>query len=167
MRDRGSILLETVVALAIFATVGLLVLSSVREGLGRLEQSWRMQQAVDLARSSLARLEGGLTTIEELDGPVLLWDGDISNDTIAGEPEVDSRWMLDVEVEPAEFSTLTRVTIHVHDGSLQAATLEDESPAAIYSLTQLVRLGEGATPDALPENDLMEEIRRSAQGGGF
>ena len=162
MTRRGSILLETTAALAIFAMVGLLVLTAVREGMGNLNRSYVMLQAADLARSSMARLEAGIITIEELDGPVPLWDGEEGAEP-RGEPEYDDRWMLGVEVEDSEFPSLSRVTINVYDGDTTLAGMEDEAPPPLYSLSQLVRLEQSAASDELPEDELMRDIRRAGE----
>ncbi|MCA9310790.1 MAG: hypothetical protein KDA21_06265 [Phycisphaerales bacterium] len=166
MSRRGSILLETTAALAIFAMVGLLVLSALRDGMGNLDRSYDMLQAVDLARSSMAKLEAGIATVEELDGPVPLWDGGEDAALPAGGPELDGRWTLSVDVADSEFPSLSRVTISVYDGDVAMATLEDESPAAIYTLSQLVRLEDNGASDELPEDELMREIRRAGGSGG-
>lgn len=63
---RGAVLLEIMVALAIFVGAGAVVLGSVININRSLAASRDRQVAIDIARSKMAELEAGITTAERL-----------------------------------------------------------------------------------------------------
>ncbi|MBC7771966.1 MAG: hypothetical protein H7210_05690, partial [Pyrinomonadaceae bacterium] len=56
---RGTMLLEVMLALALFIGAGAAVLSIVGQSVGSLKATRERQHAVDLARSAMAELEAG------------------------------------------------------------------------------------------------------------
>ena len=63
---RGGILFEIMLSIAIFAGAALFTLRAVSNALIAFDRSARRQQAMDVARSTLAELEVGLITIADL-----------------------------------------------------------------------------------------------------
>jgi len=170
---RAAILMELMIALAVFVLASLAVGSMLRQGVGALVRSQEQAKAADLARSTMARIEAGLARPEVLDGPVepwqadpTVWEGDSLADpdaglaaSVGGGPGGDGGmritgpiWMLDVVSEPSEFEGLSLVTV--------TASREDpENPDArsvSVTLTQLVGL-RNAEPDVAGELDEMIE----------
>lgn len=146
VRPRGGVLLEVVVAIAIFVGAALAVMACVDRAAGALERTRGLQRAADLARSAMSQLEAGLASVVTLNGPVPVLEGTDGpgvpySGGAAGDGE--SGWELEVQTEPSEFGSLTKVTI-------TAVRRRQESGAVVYSytLTQLVRLGERAGESA-------------------
>lgn len=136
---RGGVLFEVMLSVALFGGAAAFTLASVRTVLAALERSAKQQQAVDLACSTLARLEAGLTSINQLRGEHELnagengWGG--GGD---GEAEASTRWRWNAAVQPSAFTGLTLVELTVEEVS-PAATSEAMEPMR-YTLRQLVRL---------------------------
>lgn len=134
-RERGALLLEVVLALAIFVSAGIAILSLMGGALDSLGALRERVRAADLARSAMARIEAGIADPIALNGPVRAWEDE------EGGPGVDmsprgSGWELAIETEPSEFAGLTRVSVTAR------RTAERSLPtgAASYTLHQLVRL---------------------------
>lgn len=137
--QRGAVLLEVVVALAVFVGAALAVMACVDRAASALEHTRGVQRAADLARSAMSQLEAGLLNPAALNGPVPTADSSgYSGPPYAGGGwgDGESGWELEVQSEPSEFGALSKVTV--------TAIRRGESGAArySYSLTQLVRLGE-------------------------
>lgn len=142
MQYRGSVLLEVVVAIAVFVGVALAVMACVDRATGGLERARGVQRAADLARTAMSQLEAGLATTATLNGPVAVVEGlDGPGVPYAGGDSGDgeSGWELEVQTEPSEFASLTKVTIIAMKRPPGASAAEYQ-----FTLTQLVRLGERA-----------------------
>ena len=85
---RGAILLEVILALSIFVTSGLAILTLVTQSTSRLTAIRDNETAADLARSAMAQIEAGLATPESLLGPVPDW-----LETESGQAMVESELM--------------------------------------------------------------------------
>ena len=112
----GVALLEVMLAIAMLAMAGLVVLGALSDASRRLRSAEIRADAADLAASAFALLNAGLATPDSLDGPVPA-DGLIGNDgasdsAAAGDIE-PSGWMLVVDTEPAAFDGRVRVQITV------------------------------------------------------
>lgn len=159
---RAALLLELLIALAIFVAASALVLSSMRTVSTRLLVSRDQQQAVDLALSKLAELEAGLITVETLDGAEFETALAGSEDDASNFDESDlgpKHWRIEVSSETSRFTDLSIVTLRVFnqrpiggDGS------GDEVEACV--LRQLVRLGGGADREEFDRDPL------ASMGGG-
>lgn len=111
---RGGILLETLVALAVFVATASFVLAASRQALTSARVAALESRATDVARSALAAIEAGLVPRSALDGgeglleiigPVRGAPGPDAADDGAG------RWELDVATEPTEFGDLVLVVV--------------------------------------------------------
>lgn len=133
---RGAILLECLLALAIFVAAGVSVMALVDQATGSLERVRDVQRAADLARSTMSRLEAGIATPETMSGPVrsIAFDSDAE--------EQETGWELEVETEPSDFQGLSRVTVRAIKRPFEGADRE----LASFTLTQLMRLQRRAGP---------------------
>lgn len=154
MIRRGSVLLECLVALAIFVGIASTVYSLIVAAARSVERTARIERAADLARSALSKIEAGVETPESLNGPVESWR-DESDGTFDDNP-VQTPWVLEISTEPSEFEGLVMVT----------ARAECYEPAgsdrlvASFELKQLIALG-GAPKESKEPSRVLEEPRSS------
>jgi hypothetical protein len=126
---RGIVLLETVLAVALFVMAGTAILVLENGSVSEVAHTRELEQARDLACSAVARLECGLDTARTLSGPVKAEKG------IATPP---GQWDLKVESEPSQFAGLTKVSVTARK---MAGGKDSEASVASYTLRQLVRIG--------------------------
>jgi type II secretory pathway pseudopilin PulG len=121
---RGGILLEILLAVAIFAGAGVFALASVKSVFAALDRARREQALVDLARTRMAELEAGFINLSDVRGETPLAAGDRLtpgganeqiNDHARGE---SSPWSIDVRTSRTEFSGLSLVELTVTERSL-------------------------------------------------
>jgi type II secretory pathway pseudopilin PulG len=151
MNRRGAMLLEMMLALAIFVMAGTAILTLVDGSVRSLERARLHAQAADLARTAMAKIEAGIATPRSLHGPARSWleeaaeRGEAPED-LSAPRQGPTGWELRIESDPSQFAGLTRVTI-------TAAKLDaSEAPLVSYTLRQLVRLG-GREEDRAGEID--------------
>lgn len=143
-RGRGVVLLEVLLAVALFVVGGLVILNIADDGVRRLERAREGARAADLARSAMALIESGLAVPGTLHGPVRD-PGLLAGFEPTGPGEEGwGGWTLDITTEPAPFAGLTRVSIGVLRADATGAAGPGE-PAPLYTLVQLVDLS-GAGP---------------------
>ena len=182
---RGGILLEVMLALALLVMGSMAILSAMSQSIHSLEATRLKQQAADLARSAMARIEAGIATPETLQGPVPAWESDpesgadeLNDGALPGEFGLaatvgwgeDSGWELEIDTSPSPFAGLAVVRVR----ALRRASADSDRIMGQYTLEQLVRLGTLETDEAGAEDELMEEARRgiaqerrrTAPGGG-
>ena len=112
---RGGLLLEVMVALAIFVVAGVAILGGLRQSVRHAAAQRDHWKALDLARSGLSMIEAGLATAEEIDGAVPAWrDGERSAAAFDDRPPEPSGWARQVLTEPAGVGGLTLVTIRAY-----------------------------------------------------
>lgn len=134
---RGGFLLEVILSLAIFIMVGLAAVSLATNALNAARRSAELRLGLDLARSTLSRIEIGEISPEAAEGPAAAWQGSSSADGDAS-PGLPG-WWIDVQTEPGPLSDLTALTLRVrHDAAPGADGSRGE---VIYALQQVVRLG--------------------------
>lgn len=144
---RGAILLEAILALAVFVIAGSAILNLVRQTMTGLGQSRLTAQAADLARSAMAKIEAGIDTPQTLNGPL---------ERQPGEESQHSGWELRIETEPSQFRGLTRVTVEAVKRGEGAA----ESLQADYKLIQLVRLSGKGEDKAGDQDSLAQKAQQ-------
>lgn len=110
-RLRGGMLLEVVVALAVFVSVGLSVSVAMRTGLGTAIDLRNQAIATDIARSAIAQVRAGISDPDSLDGAVPL-DEHFDAEEFRDSPE-DSLWTREIGVERSGFTGLSLVTVTV------------------------------------------------------
>jgi hypothetical protein len=152
-RRRGAILLDAVLSIAIFVASGTAILTWTGRSLTNLERAHLRQQACELARTGMSRLEAGLDTPRTLNGTVKFEDGSSAP---------PGRWELHVETDQSALTGLAAVAV-------TARRLEEgrsETVIASYTLRQLVRLG-GRAEDKPGDPDPLSALgSASATGGG-
>ncbi|MGE3107345.1 MAG: hypothetical protein AB7G11_12795 [Phycisphaerales bacterium] len=152
MRERGALLLEVMLSLALFVAAGGTVLAVVSQGVGSIRAARERLHALDLARSAMAEIEAGIATVETLNGPAPEWtdpDAEVPDDTR------ESGWELIIETTPTEFDGLTLVSITA------ARSGGSGIDSSAYTLRQLVRLRDAA-PDSVGDVD---DVTRAAERG--
>lgn len=114
---RGALLLETLLALAVFTAAAGFTIMAIRDGSTSAERASLRSQAVDMAASHLASIEAGITPL--ISGPV-------EGEEFA---EEESELWMEVVTTPTAFPGLTQVEILVffNDGNEMA---DDASPLA-------------------------------------
>lgn len=138
-RQSGSILLEVILAVAIFTAAALVVLRQVSFASDAVVRARDQERAADVARSAMAMLEAGLETPETLNGPLAparVAYGLGSTSKAAPSAETFANWELVVDVQPSPFEGLAKVRVMAIWGSGQSVE------RARYSLAQLVPLSE-------------------------
>lgn len=141
MSRRGALLIEAMVAVAVFTVAGLAILAAMRSAAREAQRERDLLRAIDLARSAMSRMEAGLATPDQLNGPVPVW----RDETAGGfddAPPAPSGWSMQVETDTSPFSGLAQLTVRV-----RRARTAGSDAAEIFALRQLVRLSDaGAAP---------------------
>jgi len=130
---RGALLIEGMVAVAVFVAAGLAILAAMRGAAHEARRERDLLRAMDLARSAMASMEAGLATPEQLDGPVPRWTEESAGFDDA--PPEPSGWSIQIDTDTSSFEGLARITVRV---SRAAAGSGD--PIELYALHQLLRL---------------------------
>ena len=154
---RGGVLFEVMLAVALFVGAATFTLASVRSVTRTLERTRLQQEAVDFARSRMAELEAGLTTLGGIRGDA---DTDDPNSTDFDAAAQHPRWHIEVSTARSEFGSLTLVELTVIENMPADLEAKGESPMR-YSLRQLVTLREDAG-----EPFAEDEIMRGLPDGG-
>lgn len=171
-RARGVLLLEVMLALAIFVMAGIAILVMVEGTTSSIARSRDSARAADLARSTMARLEAGIGTVRTLHGPVRSWSeaADREDEFAVGFGDDvrgnQSPWEVEIETAPSQFEGLTSVSVH----AFKRASRNSDQLIASYTLRQLVRLGAAADDEVGQEDSLLEQAQRGnreqQRGGG-
>lgn len=132
MNQRGSVLLEVLLATAVFSFAGIVVLGVVDGTVADGARAARRSLAMDVARSQLARMEAGISD-------------DSQDDRAVFGLRVESH------MEPSDFPGLALAVVEVYDE--QADERSDEAsndPPRLAVLRQLLR-GDGGGGSERPE----------------
>lgn len=155
---RGGVLLEVMLAVSLFVGAAAFTLGCVRSVIRTLERSRLQQEAIDLARSRLAELESGLTTLAGLRGES---EGAAAADNDFDETAAPDRWRIEIASSRSEFSDLTLVELTVIRNLAPEAEAAGEH-AMRFTLRQLVALREDAG-EAFEEDELMRGLPEGGQ----
>ena len=158
---RGGILLEVLLSLALFVGAATLALGASRSVLGAIDRSTRRALAADLARSKLAELELGLTTIAELRESAEGIDrvGSLEQFGDPGAGGASDVWIIDVVTTPSEYTGLTLVELTVSEEDAAGAA---SGGGARHTLRQLVRL-RGEDADDYEIDDMLRDLPAPSQ----
>ena len=163
---QGALLLEAMLALAIFVMAGSAVLGLIGGSREALERMRLDERAADLARSAMAKLESGMESAQTLNGPVKPWSADPGGEIVFQVGGEETRqgpgWELRVETEKTQFTGLTKVTIT----ALKRRSLSGDAVAASYTLRQLVRLSGKGADEVGGDDDLAEAAKRGLNEPG-
>ena len=132
MNQRGSVLLEVLLATAVFSFAGIVVLGVVDGTVADGARAARRSLAMDVARSQLARMEAGISDDSQDDCAVL-------------------GLRVESHMEPSDFPGLALAVVEVYDE--QADGRSDEAsnePPRLAVLRQLLR-GDGGGGSERPE----------------
>jgi len=129
------VLLECVLALALFVACGLAVMAMMDRAAASVAHTRDAEVAVDIARTAMAKIEAGIATPETLNGPVPAWR-DENDATFDDSLPTGAAWNLEVNTEPSQFAALTKVSVRAYR---QLPGSEQELSS--FTLHQLVRLG--------------------------
>jgi hypothetical protein len=132
------VLLDLVLALAMFVIGGLAVLTQMDFGARRIIEAEHRMGAVGVARTAIALLESGAMGDRELNGPASAWATPVD---AAGGLEPGVEWVCEVEVEPSAWPGLSLATVRVRR---VPAGAEGDAWPVLATLRQLV-------PDEPPE----------------
>lgn len=159
MTRRGAILLELLVALAMFAGAAALTLSIVGNSVTALGRLHERQLAMDVARSKMAELEAGLININDLlDGPIESIGSIDLHDFNAGPPvSGPGSWRIEASTEITPWRGLTLAEVRVYTS--------DEATTPAVTLRRLLRLRE-APVEEYEEDEMLEGLPRPPAGGG-
>lgn len=130
---RGIILLECIIALAIFVAVGLSLLAMSNLATDAATRTQRQARARDFARSAMSKIESRLASPETL-------GGDIKDD--AGNP---TGYLLIVHSEPSQFPGLAFVEVTAARSEMRI----DPDAFTLRSLADLA-IGDGLSAGGVP-----------------
>ncbi len=150
---RGSILLEVLLSIALFVGAGSFALAATKSVFHALQRAKGQQQAVDLARSKLAELEAGLTSLADLRDE---WSGAVGSFEPADPDQVETTWVFDVETSRTEFRGLTLVTLTVSEQSDALDSGADAQPVSV-TIRKLMAL-RAQDPDEYETDELIEGL---------
>ncbi len=158
---RGALLMEVMLALTLFVTAGMVILSLVGQSVATLRAARDKEHAVDLARSAMAKMEGGIETAEGLNGPVRPWRDDAAGEAAPDDGSAATPWELRIRTEPSPFDGLTLVTVTAS----KSADVGGGGAGVSYTMRQLVRLAAKGEDTVGRADDLSGAARRGASGG--
>lgn len=148
MTRRASILLEVLLAIAVFAFAGVVVLGVLQETVAATERAERSAAAMDLARTRLAEIEAGINAGER--------EGTEAPGHTA--PSVYAGLRVEERLEPSDHEGLALAVVEVWDDTAPApsalaqalGTATDEPPRRAV-LRQLVPSGRPGSKAPRPE----------------
>lgn len=129
VRRRGGLLLETLVAVAIFVGVATFSLAAVRDGIAAAERARLRLVAVGLATSRIAEIEAGLVS------PWSVGEADELDEDSAFDVE-DSTLRLEMEAAASNFDGLVRVVVSVYQEASESSAADP--PRRLARLIALV-----------------------------
>ncbi len=155
---RGALLLELVIALGITVGVGMTLLSLLGQSQRSLARSVEASRLADLASSAAAKIQAGLATADELDGPVS-FDDPAADESDLLPPPPDSPanegpYVLSVDTERAGVAGLTTLTVTANSA---------DDPTLSFTIRRLVRLASDVEDQAIPESELQEMFDRATR----
>ena len=151
MKQRGSILLEVLLAIAVFTFAGIVILGVLEETVAAGGRAERRALAMDLARTRMAEIEAGV----EADGAADTAASSAASATSASAlPDPRKGLRVEARLEPSDHPGLVLAVVEVWDDAAQRRTalaqaLGDSStaPPRLAVLRQLVKDASGA-PEA-------------------
>ena len=139
----GLLLLELVIALAVFVAIGTVIFATVRQALLSIESTRDLLRADDFASSVLALLESSIETAESMNGPLPEWSdaegyfgGAVTGGAAMGFASALEEWEVEIDTAPAGVAGFTSVTVTVRRAdregivAIRESLLEFETGAA-------------------------------------
>jgi Tfp pilus assembly protein PilV len=140
---RGAILLETLIALALFVAAASMALGATRNVFNAVDHARRRLEAVDLARSKLAELEAGHITLGDLRGEFDAASSQIGSQRRSTRVDATGsaqRWVMDVKTRRTEFTGLSLVELTVREFAGSGSGRGQNEGGVSCTLRQLVAL---------------------------
>lgn len=160
---RGSFLIEMIIAVALFAGAGLIVIGAMRDGVRSTLRAMERERAADHAASAFALVASGIETIDAIDGPVPEYDDPESTEQFADLLPEASGWIIEAESDRSPYGALTRLTVTARRVDKNGQALPGFPSATIGGLVHVTRSLES---DLLEESDLGRDLDRIDGGGG-
>ncbi|MEM1423401.1 MAG: hypothetical protein AAGH64_05290 [Planctomycetota bacterium] len=154
---RGGLLVEMIVAIALFVGAGLVVSGSMRDGVRASIRAMERERAHDIASSAFALVESGVATVDEIDGPVPAYEDPDSAENFADLLPTPTGWTVEASTERSPFGALTLLTVTASRTGLDGAP-DPASPRA--TVTGLVHVARALEDAGLRESELGREIER-------
>ena len=158
---RGGLLIEMIVAIALFVGAGLVVSGSMRDGVRSSIRAMDRERAHDIASSAFALVAAGVATVDEIDGPVPAYEDPDSNENFADLLPAPTGWTIEASTERSSFGALTLLTITAARTGVDGAPDPTAVSATVKGLGHIARALEDAE---LQESELGREIER-LEGG--
>lgn len=176
-------LLETLLALAVFATAVAFCYAALRSARSGIDRAQRLAIATEIAATRLAEIESGALGASALrdatDGIDRLGSEDFRERRVGGDDELPfDGFTIEVDVERSDFEGLSLVTVTVQevddDAGLVARPQDampggeeafDADPPIRVVLRQLLRVAEGAE-EGFEEDPILDDLPESDGGAG-
>lgn len=150
-RARGLLLLELVIALAIFVTIGTLIMATVRQALLSTEAARDLIRAEDFAASVLAMIVTDLETPEALNGPLPEWSDEegyfgagLEGASAEGFGAREEEWVIEIDTAAAGVAGFTSITVTVSREDRLGVSATREALVEFGDAEGLAMLGEGS-----------------------
>ncbi|MGA1391842.1 MAG: hypothetical protein ACO38W_01675 [Phycisphaerales bacterium] len=144
----GGILLETMLALALFVATGSLVLGVMTDCTRAIARAERLASAVDCARSLMAEFEAGLRPM-----------GDLAGGELEELPPPWEDFRVEARTRRSDFEGLVLAEIGVFEAGSDGA-----ASASIFALRQLLP-ARGVDVEALEDFDSFEDLAQPPRSG--
>jgi hypothetical protein len=151
MNARGGILLEAMIALALFVGAALTILRATSQAAAAVDKAATLQHAVDIATTRLAELETGIVSLADLQAGL---DEPRPEFDVFDANTPSERLRVEARTERSIFAGLMLLELSVVD-SEQAAF--DGGARSIFTIRKLVRVREEEV-DAYEQDDLLEDL---------
>jgi hypothetical protein len=151
MTVRGGILLEAMIALALFVGAALAILRATSQAASAVEKASTLQHAVDIATTRLAELETGIVSLADLRAGL---DESRPEFGAFDASAPSERLRVEARTERSIFAGLTLLELSVVDSEQVAS---DGGARSIFTIRKLVRLREEEV-DAYEQDDLLENL---------
>lgn len=158
---RGGLLIEMIVAIALFVGAGLVVAGSMRDGVRASLRAIERERATDIASSAFALVEAGIATIDEINGPVPEYEDPDASGNFADLLPPPSGWVIEAETDRSSFGDLTMLTV---TASRTGPGGQPDPTSPSVSVRGLVHVARAIEDAELRESELGREIER-LEGG--
>ncbi len=157
MRRGGALLIELLVALALFVVGGLIILGSLRQGVGNAVRALDADRAADIAASAFAEVAAGLSTAERIDGVVERWQDPAAEGGFEDLPPDPLPWIIEASTDRSTFGDLTLLTVVVRSAGEAGVPDEGGVTHTLRGLVHVARRVEDAGPELDPLQELLGE----------
>ncbi len=152
---RGALLIEMIIAIALFVGAGMVVSGSMRDGVRATIRAMDRERATDIAASAFALVEAGIGTVEEIDGPVPPYEDPDDTSNFADLLPAPTGWVIEAESDRSTFGSLTLLTVSVTREGEGGRPIAGSMSAEVDGLVHVARAVEDSE---LQETDLEREL---------